>query len=58
MHHPESVLENETHELLLDFERQTVHLIQARRPNLVIINKKENQQNSELCRPDRPQSEN
>ena len=40
MHNPESVLENETHKLLWDFEIQTDHLISTRRPDLVIINKK------------------
>ena len=28
------------HELLLDFEIQTDHIISARRPDLIIINKK------------------
>ena len=41
MHNPESVLENEMHKLLWDFETQTDHLILARRPDLVIIKKKE-----------------
>ena len=36
MHNPESVLENETHKLLSDFEIQTDHLISARRLDLVI----------------------
>ena len=40
-HKPESVLENETHKILWDFEIQTDHLITARRPDLVLINKKE-----------------
>ena len=40
MHKPESVLENEMHKILWDFEIQTEHLIPARRPDLVIINKK------------------
>ena len=40
MHIPESVLENETHKILLDFEIQTDHLISARRPDLVIANNK------------------
>ena len=39
-HKPESILENETHKLLWDFEIQTDHLILARRLDLVIINKK------------------
>ena len=40
MHNPASVLENETHKLLLDFEIQTYHLISARWQDLIIINKK------------------
>ena len=40
MHNPESVLENDTHKLLWDFDIQTDHLISARRPDLIIINKK------------------
>ena len=40
MHNPAPVLENETHKLLRDFDIQTDHLIPARRPDLIIINKK------------------
>ena len=40
MHNPAPVLENDTHKLLLDFNIQTDHLILARRPDLMIINKK------------------
>ena len=40
MHNPTSVLENETHKLLWDFEIQTDHQISARRSELTIINKK------------------
>ena len=40
MHHPEAVLENDTHKLLWDFDIQTGHLISARIPGLIIINKK------------------
>ena len=40
MHNPESILENETHKLLCDFEIQTYHQISARRPDQVIIQKK------------------
>ena len=32
--------ENDTHKLLWDFNIQTDHLIPARRPDLIIINKK------------------
>ena len=39
-HHRKSVLEKETCKLLRDFEIQTDLLISARRPNLIIINKK------------------
>ena len=38
MHNPASVLENDTHKLLWDFDIQTDHLISARRPDLIIIN--------------------
>ena len=41
MLNPKSVLENETHKLLWDFEMQTDQLIMARRPDLIIINKNE-----------------
>ena len=40
MHNPASVLENDTHKLLWDFDIHTDHLISARRPDIIIINKK------------------
>ena len=40
MHKPAPVLENDLHKLLWDFNIQTDHLIPARRPDLIIINKK------------------
>ena len=40
MHNPAPVLENATNKLLWDFNIQTDHLIPARRPDLIIINKK------------------
>ena len=40
MHNPAPVLKNDTHKLLWDFNIQTDHLIPARRPDLIIINKK------------------
>ena len=40
MHNPVPVLENNTHKLLWDFDIHTDHLISARRPDLIIINKK------------------
>ena len=39
MHNPESVLENETHNVL-SFEIQTDDLISARCPDIVIVKKK------------------
>ena len=38
MHNLESVMENETHKFLWDYEIQTDHLISTRRPDVVIIN--------------------
>ena len=50
MHNPAAVLENDTHELLWDFNIQTDHLIPATRPDLIIIYKKKvNLQNCRLC---------
>ena len=40
MHNTAPVLQNDTHKLLWDFNIQTNHLIPARRPDLIIINKK------------------
>ena len=40
MHNPAPVLENDTHKLQWDFDIHTDHLISARRPDLIIINKK------------------
>ena len=40
MHNPAPVLENDSHKLQWDFSIQTDHLIPARRPDLIIINKK------------------
>ena len=39
MHNPAPVLENDTHKLQRDFDALTDHLISARRPDLIIINK-------------------
>ena len=39
-HNPALVQENDSHKLLWDFSIQTDHLIPARRPELIIINKK------------------
>ena len=40
MYNPAPVLENDTHKLLWDPDIHTNHLISARRPGLIIINKK------------------
>ena len=40
IHNPAPALENNSHKLLWDFNIQTDHLIPARRPDLIIINKK------------------
>ena len=45
MHNPAPVLENDTHILLWDFNIQMDHLIPARRPDLIIINKKKKKEN-------------
>ena len=37
---PKSVVENEMHKILLDFEKQTDHLMSARQPELMIVQKK------------------
>ena len=39
MHNPAPVLENNSHKFQWDFDIQTDHLISARRPDLIIINK-------------------
>ena len=39
MHTPTSVLENDTHKLLWNFDILTYRLISARRPDHIIINK-------------------
>ena len=40
MHNPAPVLEDDTHKLLWDLDIQTDHLISARRPHLITIDKK------------------
>ena len=49
MHNPEFGLENEKHKLLRDFDIETDHLISARRPDEVIVNKNENLPKSGLA---------
>ena len=55
-----SVLENDTHNFLWDFNIQTDHLISDRRPDLIVINQKkktkENLQNCRLYYPSWPQN--
>ena len=40
MHNQAPDLENDTHKLLWNFDIETDHLISARRPDLIMINKK------------------
>ena len=40
-HEPERVLENEDYKILWDFSIQTDHVIEARRPDLALVDKKE-----------------
>ena len=57
MDNPAFDLENDIHKLQWDFDIQTDHQISARRPDLIIINKKkENLQNCGLCYPGWPQN--
>ena len=39
-HEPESVLENEGYKILLGFSIQTDHLIEARRPDLIVVDER------------------
>ena len=48
MHNPTSVQENDTHKLQWNFNIQTDHLIPARRPELIIINKKKKEK--KICK--------
>ena len=40
-HEPESILENEDYKILWDFSIQSDHVIEARRPDLAVVDKKE-----------------
>ena len=44
---PESALENEDYKILWDFSIQTGHVIEARRPDFVVVDKK--LQNNWFC---------
>ena len=58
MHNPAPVLENDSHKLLWEFNIQADLLIPTRRPDLIIINKKkeDNLQNCRLCCPGEPRN--
>ena len=49
MHNPASILENDTHKLLWNFNIQTDHLTPARSPDLIIINNKKKREFAKLC---------
>ena len=48
MHNPATVLENETDNLLSDFDLHTDPLISTRRADLIIINKKKKREFAKL----------
>ena len=48
MHNPATVLENDTHKLIWDFNIQTDRLISARKPDLIVINKKKKKKKENL----------
>ena len=48
MHNLATVLENDTHKHLWDFDIQTDHIIPARIPDLIIINKKKKWRNCKI----------
>ena len=51
MHNPEPFIEKEMQNILWDFEKQTDHLISARRPDFETVNKKQEKlPESGLCR--------
>ena len=57
MHNPAPVRENNTYNSLWNFDVKTDRLIQARRPDLIIFNKKKrNLQNCRLYCPGGPQN--
>ena len=53
-HKSESILKNEMHKILWDFGILTNHLIQARKPDLVLINQKKRMLSSRFCHPSKP----
>ena len=48
MHNQGSVLENDTHKLIWDFDIQKDRLISARRPDLIVINDKKKKKKLEI----------
>ena len=48
MHKPVPFLKNDTHKLLWDFDIHKDHLISARRPDLIIINRKKKRELAKL----------
>ena len=53
-----SILENETHTIIWEFETQMDHQITTRRPYRVLINKKKKLSSSGFYRCSGPESEN
>ena len=50
MHKPLDPLENDTHKLLWGFDIQKDYLISARRPYLIVINKKRKRELAKILR--------
>ena len=48
MHNPAPALEKDTNKLIWDFDMQTDHLISARKPDLIIINKRKWRKSAKL----------
>ena len=48
MHNPAPVLENNTYKLLWDFDIHIDHVISARWPDLIIVNKKKRREFAKL----------
>ena len=49
MHNPESVLKNEMHRLLWEFDTEIGHIISAKQPDWMIVKKKKHLPNGGLC---------
>ena len=48
MQNPAAVLQNDTHKFLRNFDIQTDHLILARIPDLIVVNKKKKKELAKL----------